>query len=88
MITLTPVPEYPIHAQKPEDDDGSLDEDVFLPPYFSDGTLEVCRNGTLSAPSNDFLLQIVVPVEVYFAPVHVLAVQCVLGFFFVLIFGI
>jgi len=42
MITLEPVPEYPIHVQQLEDEDGSLNEDVFLPPYTSDGTLEVC----------------------------------------------
>lgn len=47
MITLVPVPEYPVHAQQPEDEDGCPNEDVFLPPYNPDGTLEVCGNYSL-----------------------------------------
>lgn len=42
MITLAPVPEYPIHTQQPEAvEDEILDENEFLPPYTPDGTLEV-----------------------------------------------
>lgn len=42
MITLAPVPEYPVHTQQPEDDeDENMDENEFLPPYTPDGTLEV-----------------------------------------------
>lgn len=42
MITLAPVPEYPIHTQQPEDDeDENMDENEFSPPYTPDGTLEV-----------------------------------------------
>ncbi|KAG0577761.1 hypothetical protein KC19_5G179500 [Ceratodon purpureus] len=47
MISMIPVPEYPIHVQQPEDVDENgqpyeePDEALFLPPYNSDGSLEV-----------------------------------------------
>lgn len=48
MISITPVPEYPVHVQQPEDahEDGQPDVDLFLPPYNSDGTLEVRMYGS------------------------------------------
>ena len=42
MISVIPVPEYPIHG----DEDGQADEDLFLPPYNPDGTLEVRKYGS------------------------------------------
>lgn len=51
VVTLVPVPEYPIHVQQPEDYDMDAqqdDDDSFLPPYNPDGTLEVCLHISLA----------------------------------------
>ena len=43
MVTLIPLALYPIYAQAEDlEMDAQQDEDLYLPPYNHDGTLEVC----------------------------------------------
>lgn len=43
LVTLIPVALYPIYAQAEDIEmDAQQDEDLYMPPYNHDGTLEVC----------------------------------------------